>query len=644
VQQDEIFRILLKTDPFDMLETDVLQHLVRKIQIRVYPPGAYVFRQDEVSQDALFIIASGLVELVIINDRGMETVIGLRRPFDFFGETVVFSRHRYPGGIRVKKHLCCCLVFRRDLEYLLCHYPEFCTFFNRLLAERMRLLYEKLVVGRSADSPAGSSGYNFGLFRKRVSEVMSSPVITCRIGDSVRDASRLMWEKDIDAVVVTDRENHPRGILMEKNLVRNLIARQKYPVESCRVEDVMNSSLTEVRPQTFIGQALVAMMRKNTRHLVVMEKGGIAGIVSLVDLVKTQSAGTMMLTRDIESQPHLSGLTQVHREIRKILKEMVEEKATLYEIFDVMSELRERLIRRAIRLSEEKMKSAGFGSVPAEYCWINMGSGARFEQTFAAEQDNALMYADKGDPEKCRVYFTELAERIVRNLERCGFERCQNEMMAVYETWRKPFAEWVAEIHLKGMEVHQEKLPYILPLLDFRPVWGNFSLAEDFRSIFFDHFRKWLKSRRFEEDHTEYKLPIRFLGTFSTENRGLHKNEMNLKKSAIMPMIHCIRLMAAANGITEPSTLGRLKILTESGIFSEGDGAAFSQSFEFLMMTKIRENIKKIERGKKADHYIDPYSLRKNERLALKDALAEVSRLTDTVKEEYGGFWLSCVV
>ncbi|MGE0085377.1 MAG: DUF294 nucleotidyltransferase-like domain-containing protein [Desulfococcaceae bacterium] len=643
MNHQEIYGILSRTDPFEILEPDVLKDLAGKTEIRAYQANAYVFRQGDPSQDALFIIASGLAELVVTNGRGVETVIGLRRTYDFFGETVVLSQLRYPSTVRAKNNTVCCLVSRKNLEQLMYNYPEFCGFFNTLLAERMRLVYEELVAEQSYESTSGISGFNFGLFRKRVSEVMSHPVITCRTGDLVTDASKLMSENDIDAVVVLDMENKPCGILTEKNLVRYLIANQRYPVDSCRVENVMFSNLSEVRPHAFIGQALVAMMRKNTRHLIVMERGKLVGIVSMVDLVKTQSAGTLMLTRDIESQPDMGGLSLVNREIRKILREMVEEKATLYEIFDVMSELRERLTRRAIQLSEEKMKRRGWGPPPAEYCWISMGSGARYEQSFVTEQENALIFADPENSalEKTNAWFKKLAEMIVGNLEKCGFERCASCVTSANDQWRKSSSAWISGLGQNIRDIG-DYVSCIVPLLDFRPVWGNIPLGEEFRKKFAEFFRNCLKTKSAESGYsTEYRLPIHFLGTFHTEKRGFHKNEMNLKDAALMPMIHSIRIMAAANGISELPTLERLKILTNEGKLSRADGASFSASFETMMLIKIRENMKKIAGGKRPDNYIDPYSLRKNERVALKDALSEVCRITEMAKEEFGGFWLA---
>ena len=634
---DEIYSTLAKTDPFGILEPEVLKALSEKIEVKTYAANTYVFKTGTPSLDALFIIQSGLAEMVVVNDKGLEMVIGLRRPYDFFGETVVLSQQRYPGAIRAKENLACCLVYRRDLEKLIYDYPEFCGFFNVLLAERMRLLYEALVEERSQGGYSGISQIEPEFFRKRVSEIMAYPPITCRTDDLVTTVSNVMADRDINAIVALDRENRPRGILTEKNLVKYLIAKRTYPVETCRVENIMYSNLVEISPQAFIGQALVAMMRSKTKNLIVMERGDLVGVVTLVDLVKTQSAGTLLLTKDIESQPDIKGLAMVSREIDKILSAMIEENAAISEIFDVMSELFERMSRRVIQLSEEQMKLNGWGPPPVEYCLINMGSAARYEQALLTEQDNAIVYADPESDSAADVdaYFKVLSELIMEGLVQCGFEKCSQEVMAVNQRWRRSLGDWMALVAQWAKHPDRELDKIVVNLFDFRPVWGNMALAESLREKLFEAARSRSNKNLFgTESIAEYHLPISYLGTFITERSGLHKNEMNLKASAIMHMVNGVRRMAVGNRIAEPSTLGRLDQLVEAGVISEKDGELFRRSFQDLMMLNIRENLKEIKQGMRPDSYIDPYSLRKKERVMLKDALTGVSQLLDMIHDE----------
>ena len=442
MEDHEILTVLKRTDPFEILEADVLKQLSKKTGVKAYSPNSYVFRQGEQSLDRLFIIASGLVEITVTNDRGLESVVGLRRAYDFLGETVILSQQRYPGSARAKEGLVCLVITRKQFEKLIYEHPEFSSFFNALLAERMRLLYEEIVAQKSYEAYSSAESPLFG---KRVSEIMSYPVVTCSMSDPVSAISKIMSEKDISAVIALDSEQKPRGIITESSLVKHLIAQQLYPISTCRVEQIVNSHLVTVGPESFIGQALVSMIRNKTRYLIVMERGKLVGIIAMVDLIKLRSTGQMLLTHSIESQQSIQGLSVISREVDHILGEMVAEKAALGEILDVMSELHERLTQRVMELSEERMKREGWGAAPVDYCWINLGSAARYEQTLRTDQDNAILYADPEPEMRATVdaYFRKFAEIVVEGLADCGFARCPQHISPMYDPWRKSQRQWL---------------------------------------------------------------------------------------------------------------------------------------------------------------------------------------------------------
>jgi len=631
---------LKRTDPFEILDDKVLEDVARQTEVKTYGAGDYVFRQGDVSLDRLFVIRSGLVEITVSNDRGVETVVGLRKPHDFFGETVVLSQQRYPGSARVKEETTCLLIKRRTLEGLIYSYTDFSSFFSALLAERMRMLYEGMVEEHSYDSYSCAES---PLFRKRVSEIMSYPVITCRQEDSVTDAARTMMERDISAIVVLDRNRKPCGILTENHLVRHLIAERSYDIQSCKVGQVLNSKVVSIHPEAFIGQALVSMIRNKTKHLVVIERNDLVGIVTMVDLIKSRSTGQLLLSHHIENQQSIQGLTAIGQEVDNILHTLVNERASITEILDVMTELHDRMNQRVLELCEERMRREGFGPPPVAYCWINMGSAARGEQTLRTDQDNALIIADHPHEASQEVnrYFARFAEIVNQSLSDCGFAACPGDVMAVNPKWRRTLSGWMLAVDEWMHSVDQDDIRSLTILLDYRPVFGQRFLAEKLWEYVFAEIRKSISAGHvLARDDKTFRIPVSFLGTFITEKSGPHKDEMNLKTAGIVHLVNGIRLLALNQSISEPSTLERLKLLEKSGALNRDDADLFRTSFEALMMLKLQANLKKIAQGKPADNYIDPYSLRKRERMMLKDALSGVAILQKMITREFNVPWL----
>ena len=112
---------------------------------------------------------------------------------------------------------------------------------------------------------------------------MSKPLITVDSEASCQDAIRVMAEKDIGAVVVTEK-GKPVGIVTERDILKKVC-----PNVSCmkvKVREIMSKPLITVDANTPIGEAVSIMVDRNIRRLLVTEGGKIVGIVTQKDLMK----------------------------------------------------------------------------------------------------------------------------------------------------------------------------------------------------------------------------------------------------------------------------------------------------------------------------------------------------------------------
>lgn len=640
MKTDDLLQVLGRTDPFALLDREVLSPLCREITVNAFNKGAYLFRQGDPSCDCLFIIANGLVEILVEDDCRVETVVGLRRAYDFFGETVVLSGQRYPGSARAKGELTCLCLYRKDLESLIYSHPEFSGFFNTLLAERMRLLYERNIADRSCAIPQSSTAM---LFRKQVSQVMSTPVLTCQEGNPVADAARKMMKRQVGCLVIVDTAGRFRGVLTERHLVSGLVAEQTCPVDRCTAGRLMDPRLFAIAPEAYLGEALAAMIRNRTRQLVVMERDLPVGVVAFSDLVRDQSADSLMLIHDIADQNSLDGLATLSVGIDRVLDALVAERAGVKETMEIMSRLNNRITRKVIELSEAKMKQDGWGPPPVDYSWINMGSAARYEQTLRTDQDNAIIYADPEDTDADAAfqYFQQLAVLVVDGLVRCGFERCPGGVMATNPKWCRSISGWRQGVSHWMTSVEPEDIRTLTILLDYRSVWGNTSLADALWAEIIGAFSDSISAgHMLTRDDQKLTAPIGLLGNIVTEKNGPRKGKINLKTAALVHMVNAVRLLAVSGGITTPSTLERLEQLAASQALSAEDAAFYRAGFETLMMFRIRENLKQARSGLTPDNSLDPKGLDKSETLLLKDALSAVAQLQKRVSRGFQVPWM----
>ncbi len=638
---NSIQKTLARTNPFEMLPDSVLEEMVQKVKVETYTAGTFVFKQGEPSLDCLFVVMSGSADIVVTDDRGQESVVGFRRTYDFFGETVVLSQERYPGSARAHEDLTCCLIFRKDLERLIYAHSEFSGFFNTLLAERMRLMYQKISSELSFE-PAAVCEHS--LFRRKVADVMTFPVTTCSLDTSVQEAARLMTKKNISGLVVVDEHRHPKGMLTAMDMVRRLIADSTDPGRECPVQRIMNPKLVPISPEAYIGQALTSMIQNQAKTLAVMERGTLVGIVSLVDLVKTPGAKSLLLIQEIEKRQSIDSLAEISLEFNNLLGVLLSEQAGVNEILAISSDHHDRLIRRIIELSEEEMKRSGYGSPPVDYCWINMGSTARREQTLRTDQDNAIIYADP-DPSETRAveeYFSRLAELAVEGLYRCGFQKCPGDVMAVNPKWRRSISGWIDLVRRSVESFNPEDVRTLTILLDYRPIGGNPHLADRLWEEIFSLLEDAVRTGHLLiRDDQQFRPPINFLGNMITEKTGPHKNEINLKTGGLVHFINGMRLMAIKNKIREVSTLGRLNELVRQEALASDEADLFRTSFETLILFKIRSNLHKWQNGLVPDNYLNPEDLKKGERVLLKDAFSGVIQFQKLIQSNFNVPWLN---
>jgi CBS domain-containing protein len=118
----------------------------------------------------------------------------------------------------------------------------------------------------------------------KVREGMSSAVLTVGPGHTLRQAASLMAQRRVGAAVVMDPESEGPGILTERDLLIS-IGRGEDP-DAEKVADHLTSNLVFASPDWSLEAAAAAMVRGGFRHLVVIENGETAGILSVRDIVR----------------------------------------------------------------------------------------------------------------------------------------------------------------------------------------------------------------------------------------------------------------------------------------------------------------------------------------------------------------------
>ncbi|MFL5799514.1 MAG: cyclic nucleotide-binding/CBS domain-containing protein [Actinomycetota bacterium] len=147
----------------------------------------------------------------------------------------------------------------------------------------------------------------------QVGDIMTRDVKTASPSDSFADVARILHDNRISSVIVLEGDR-VTGIVTERDLV-NVVADGIDPRERT-VGQRPTRDLATVEPRTDIADAAKIMAERGIRHLPVLDRGSLAGIVSIRDLtnwaVGEQTAGHEL--PDMErSQAALAAHVEVKR-------------------------------------------------------------------------------------------------------------------------------------------------------------------------------------------------------------------------------------------------------------------------------------------------------------------------------------------
>ena len=117
--------------------------------------------------------------------------------------------------------------------------------------------------------------------------------------DSVYKALEVMAEENMGALVVVE-DGKVVGIFSEREYARNVILKGKSS-KATSVKDLMNNKVCYVRPEQTLDECMALFTEKRIRHLPVLDKEKLIGIVSIGDAVKQYIADKEFTIQQLEN-------------------------------------------------------------------------------------------------------------------------------------------------------------------------------------------------------------------------------------------------------------------------------------------------------------------------------------------------------
>lgn len=135
----------------------------------------------------------------------------------------------------------------------------------------------------------------------KVSEIMTTRVVSVEPGASVKDAAVLMNKHNIGAVPVVENGSM-KGVVTDRDIVLRCVSEGRDP-QSLHVSDICSSGAVSVGPAQSVSDALRIMSTEQVRRLPVMENGKLLGVVTLADIARERAGMELAQTISEISMP-----------------------------------------------------------------------------------------------------------------------------------------------------------------------------------------------------------------------------------------------------------------------------------------------------------------------------------------------------
>ena len=114
----------------------------------------------------------------------------------------------------------------------------------------------------------------------------STTLVTIGPQQTLKEAARLLAKHNIGALVVVNEAGKLQGIISERDIIR--AAARLENALSRLVSEVMTREVIIGLPNDDLIAIANAMTEKRFRHLPIMERGELVGIISMKDIVESQ--------------------------------------------------------------------------------------------------------------------------------------------------------------------------------------------------------------------------------------------------------------------------------------------------------------------------------------------------------------------
>lgn len=599
-----------KITPFNMLDNYNLDVLVDNLDVVYFKENVKILEQGEKPQFLYFIIKG------VVQELKDDEVVSVYTNNEFFDPISLIHDNVKQDFKTTEETLCYALKAEVFLS-ILYQNEELEGYFFQSISSKLN---------NSVNNDQNKELINFMI--ARVEDAFLQKPLFCDEDETIFQAVEKLKKFKSSTVLVTSKDGKI-GIATDTDFIEKVVLNRLSFDEP--IKTITTWGIKTIDKGEFLFNAQLNMNKYGVKRLIVEDENSelpykIVGILDLISLTSFFASHSYSVILALDSATDISELKKASENFVKVIRTLYAKGVKVRYISKMISQLNNKLFSKLFDLiAPDEFK--------ANVALIIMGSEGRGEQILRTDQDNALIISNSCtiDP----AIIEEFTKNFTKHLIDFGYPACEGNIMVSNPFWCKSVDQFKETIFGWIHNPSGDNFMNLAIFFDAVCVCGDETLLNEvkeylnstasFAPSFYSFFAKPILS---------FETPLGLFANFIVDKRE-HKDELDLKKGGIFPIVHGVRSLALEYNLSETNTVERLKALSDKDVFDWETARELIESFTFLLSLRLKFRLQKIDAKLPLDNYINPSELSILEKDLLKDSFKIVDKFKKYITYHY---------
>jgi CBS domain-containing protein len=593
--------------PFDTLSNYNLETLTQELDI------AY-FKEDETilstinKPEYLYFIIKGVVQEI-----DEDEVLSVFSNNDYF-DPISLIENKTKHNFIAKQETICYLLRRELFLNLIYENEELESFFFQSISKKLNT---------NTQNTHNKEFVNFMI--SRVKDAYLQQPIVLDDNQTIFNAVSILKQNKGSSLLVKNTQGD-LGIVTDTDF-REKIILNRLSFDD-KISKIATYGLKTVSSEEFLFNAQLKMNKYGIKRLIVKDENTneIIGVLDLISLTSFFASHTYSLMMELDNTTSIEELKVASEKFVRVIRTLFAKGVKVRYISKVISQLNNKLFGKLFEiLASVELKN--------QSALIIMGSEGRGEQILRTDQDNALILTnDCSVPQETIERFTN---DFTKYLIDFGYPRCDGDIMVSNPFWVKSAKDFEKTIFDWVNHPSEHNHMSLAIFYDALCVAGNKNLLIDVKGYL---YKKLTDSQSFHSQFAKavlsFETPLNLFANFIVDKKE-HKDELDIKKGGIFPIVHGVRSLALEKCINRTNTVHRLKELNNMGVIDREFTSELIESFTFLLSLRLKFRLEKIDCMVELDNYVNPSKLNTLEKDLLRDSFKIVDKFKKFLTYHY---------